>query len=83
MKKLKLKIAMVAVVAAVAGYGAYVFIDRDFLIYLFLKSEFVFFDYNESKTLFYIDYSALMGLCIFIAHFATKPICNLRRKEEK
>lgn len=68
---------------AVAGYGAYVFIDRDFLIYLFLKSEFVFFDYNESKTLFYIDYSALMGLCIFIAHFATKPICNLRRKEEK
>lgn len=59
---------------AIAGYGVWAFIGRDFLTYLFLKSEFVFLDYNEPKILFYIDYLALMGLCIFIAHYSTKLI---------
>lgn len=57
---------------AIAGYGVYAFIKRDFLTYLFLKSEFVFLDYSEPKILFYIDYLALMGLCIFIAHYGLK-----------
>ena len=39
---------------------------------MLLKSEFVFLDYGESIFLFYIDYFALMGLCIFIAHYLTK-----------
>ena len=55
----------------IAGYGLWAFIGRDFPTYLFLKSEFVFWDYNEPKILFYIDYLALMGLCIFIAHYST------------
>ena len=55
-----------------AGYGAFVFVKRNLLSYLLLKSEFVFMDYAESKLLFYIDYLALMGLCIFIAHFLSK-----------
>ncbi|MCI8333979.1 MAG: hypothetical protein HFH25_05305, partial [Lachnospiraceae bacterium] len=53
-------------------YGIAVFIRRDFLTYLLLKSEFVFLDYGESVFLFYIDYLALMGLCIFIAHYLAK-----------
>ncbi len=65
--------------AAVAAYGVYVFISRDLASYLFLKSEFVFLDYNESKLLFYGDYLALMGLCIFIAHYGSR---QLIRKEE-
>ncbi|MGI5894872.1 MAG: DUF4405 domain-containing protein [Candidatus Merdivicinus sp.] len=56
----------------VAGYGVWAFIGRDFPTYLFLKSEFVFWDYSESRILFYMDYLALMGLCIFIAHYSTK-----------
>jgi len=47
-----------------------------------LKSEFVFLDYGESKLLFYIDYLALMGLCIFIAHYGAKAIRKLRKKSE-
>ena len=50
--------------------------------YLFLKSEFVFWDYNEPKILFYIDYLALMGLCIFIAHYSTKFIRKFNKKTE-
>ena len=58
----------------IAEYGVRVFIGRDFSTYLFLKSEFVFLDYSKSKFLFYIDYLALMGLCIFIAHYSIKLI---------
>lgn len=57
---------------AISLYGIAVFIRRDFLTYLLLKSEFVFLDYGESVFLFYIDYLALMGLCIFIAYYLTK-----------
>lgn len=67
---------------AIAGYGVWVFISRDFPTYLFLKSEFVFLDYSESKILFYIDYLALMGLCIFIAHYGTKLIRKKKKTEE-
>lgn len=59
----------------IAIYGVSVFIRRDFLTYLFLKNEFVFLDYNESKIRFYLDYLALMGLCIFIGHYIAK-ICR-------
>ena len=64
----------------IAGYGVWAFISRDFSTYLLLKSEFVFLDYNESKILFAIDYLALMGFCIFIAHYGS-ILCKHRNKE--
>ena len=56
----------------IAGYGVAVFVKRNFLTYMFLKSEFVFLDYSESAVLVYIDYLALMGLCIFASHYMSK-----------
>ncbi len=67
----------------IAGYGIYAFIKRDFFTYLFLKSEFVFLDYSEPKILFYIDYLALMGLCIFIAHYGSKLCRQIGRKRRQ
>lgn len=67
----------------IAVYGLWAFIGRDFPTYLFLKSEFVFLDYSEAKILFYIDYLALMGLCIFIAHYSTKLIRKFKKKTEE
>lgn len=64
----------------IACYGIRAFIGRDFCTYLFLKSEFVFLDYGESKVLFYLDYLALMGLCIFIAYYSTKIIRKWKKK---
>lgn len=58
--------------AVIALYGAYVFVKRDFITYMFLKSEFVFLDYEEPLLLFYLDYLGQMGLCIFLAHYGTK-----------
>lgn len=61
---------------AVALYGAWVFVKRDFAVYMFLQSEFVFMDYEEAEILFYLDYLSLMGICIFISHYAGKWIKN-------
>ena len=68
--------------ALIAAYGVYVFISRRFPTYLFLKSEFVFMDYNESKLLFYFDYLALMGLCIFISHYGSKLFRKAKESKE-
>ena len=64
----------------ISGYGIWVFISRGFPICLFLKSEFVFLDYSEPKIFFYMDYLALMGLCIFIAHYSTKLMEQLQKR---
>lgn len=70
--------------AVIALYGAYVFVKRDFITYLFLKSEFVFLDYEEPAILFYLDYLALMGSCIFLAHYGTglyrKLLSRIKKK---
>ena len=66
----------------IAGYGVQALIGRDFVTYLFLRSEFVFLDYSESKILFYMDYLALMGLCIFVAHYSVKLIQKCKKKTE-
>lgn len=75
------RIVLFLISAGIAVYGVGVFIKRNFATYLFLKSEFVFFDYSEPKVLFYLDYLALMGLCIFVAHYGSR-LC-LRKKEVK
>lgn len=65
---------------AVAAYGLVVFIKRDFLDYMLLKSEFVFLDYEESKFLFFLDYLALMGLGVFLAHYGAKLLKGTGRR---
>ena len=37
-----------------------------------LQTHFVFFDFSEPIPLFYLDYLAIMGLFIFLAHTAAK-----------
>lgn len=58
--------------AAAAVYGAAAMVRRDLPAYLFLRAEFVFLDFSESKLLFYLDYTAIMGTLIFLFHFAAK-----------
>lgn len=58
----------------IAAYGAFVFVDRDFPTYLFLRSEFVFLDYEEPVWSFYLDYLCLMGLWTFLAHYLSKGL---------
>lgn len=66
----------------IAVYGAFVFMDRDFPTYLFLQSEFVFLDYEESLWSFYLDYISLMGFWVFLAHYLSKELRKLGRNRK-
>ena len=63
-----------------AGYGLYVFVTRDLATYMFLRTEFVFLDYSESPISFYIDYLAMTGLFIWIAHYLSAILLRPGRK---
>lgn len=63
-----------------AGYGLYVFVTRDLLTYMFLRTQFVFLDYSESPISFYIDYLAMTGLFIWIGHYLSVILLKSGRK---
>ena len=62
-------IVLFLVSAAIAVYGVTVFVKRNLLTYMLVQTQFVFLDFGESKLLFYLDYLAMMGTCIFLAHY--------------
>jgi hypothetical protein len=81
-------IALRATAMLIAMYGIYAFAKHDIVSYLFLRKLFVFFDYDQSAISFFADYLAMMGLCVFLAHYGTKLTRKLSsgkgmRKEEK
>ena len=55
-----------------AVYGIYVFVKRNLIQYLFLKTEFVFMDFSESKVLFYLDYLSMIAMFILVATLIKK-----------
>lgn len=55
-----------------AVYGIYVFVKRNLIQYLFLKTEFVFMDFSESKVLFYLDYLSMIAMFILAATLIKK-----------
>lgn len=70
-------------IAAILGcgivvYGVWVLVKRDFITYLFLRSEFVFMDYGEPLAVFYGDYLAVMGLGVFVAYYGGKMLKGLQ-----
>lgn len=65
-----------------AGYGALVLQKRNLADNLFLRTEFVFLDYEEPRLLFLLDYLALMALCVFVAHYLVKGLRLLTRRKE-
>ena len=69
--------------AAIAAYGVYAFVIRGIGNYMFLRSLFVFFDYEEPLLLFYVDYIAVMGLFVWIGHYLAKGLGNLSRKRKQ
>lgn len=67
--------------ALIAVYGVVAMVKRDFATYLFLRTEFVFLDFSESKVLFYLDYLAIMGTFIFLSYFAMKLLRKRKAKK--
>ena len=55
-----------------AGYGAVCFVKADIFSYMFLQSQFVFFDYEKSAILVFFEYTAMMGMWGFISYYTAK-----------
>ncbi len=72
------KILMNAVGIIIALYGFLALLKRSLINYMFIRTQFVFLDYSESKLLFYFDYAAIMGLFIFIAHFVSQKLKKMQ-----
>ena len=72
---------MIAVL--IAGYGLYAFIKNQFLSYMFMLSDFVFFDYDRPVLLFFAEYIAIMGLFVFLAHYTFRGIQRLAGRRKK
>lgn len=57
-----------------AGYGGVCFVKADLVSYMFLKSQFVFFDFEKSVVLVVFEYIAMMGMWVFIGCYGAKGI---------
>ncbi len=65
----------------IAAYGAYCFVNADILSYMFLQTEFVFFDFEKSAISVFSEYIAMMGLWIWIGHYAAKILKKVSNKK--
>ena len=57
---------------AIILYGVYAFFKRQFPDYLFMRTHFVFFDFEEPLALFFADYVAVMGLFASVGHYIVR-----------
>lgn len=55
--------------AVIFIYGIYAFAHRRIADYLFLKSQFVFFDYSEPLIIFLLDYAAIMVMVACVGYY--------------
>lgn len=66
---------------AICGFGIYVFFKHNIADYLFVRSQFVFFDMEQPLVLFFGEYLAMMGLWVCIAYYASRLL--LKRSGKK
>ena len=69
--------------AAISAYGLYVFLSRKITDYLFLKTQFVFFDFSKPIILFVFDYISMMILFGAVGYYISKQLRltdKIRRK---
>lgn len=67
--------------AAVSAYGIFAFVKHDLASYLFLKTEFVFFDMSQPLLLFLSEYAAMMGLFVCLAYYGEKLLRRLGQRK--
>ena len=67
----------------IAGYGAYCFYKENILSYMFLKQEFVFFDFEQSAVSVFAGYITMMGLWVFISFYTVKGLRKITSQSRR
>ncbi|MBR1423104.1 MAG: DUF4405 domain-containing protein [Ruminococcus sp.] len=70
------------IAALICGYGIYAFIKRDLLNYLFMQVMFAFFDLNENKALFFLDYIAMILMLAIVSYYIGKMLRKSSGKDK-
>ena len=66
------------IAVVVAGYGAVCFYKANIVSYMFLKIQFVFFDFDQTAVSVFSEYIAMMGLWVFIGYYSMKGMGRQR-----
>lgn len=61
----------------------YAFYDADIVSYLFLKTHFVFIDFNKSLAVFLLEHLAMMGFFIFVSFYAAGLLQRTAGRQRK
>lgn len=69
--------------AVIAGCGLICFIQKDIVSYMFLKNQFVFFDFEQGAVSVFTEYIAMMGFWIFVGFYMTRGIEKISGKHSK
>ena len=64
----------------IAGYGLVCFIQKDIVSYMFLRNQFVFFDFEQSALSVFIEYIVMMGFWVFASFYTARGIGKERRE---
>jgi len=62
---------------AIAVYGLFCFVHADIFSYMFLKNQFVFFDFEHSAVSVFAEYIAMICFWVFAGYYAAKGIRKL------
>ena len=68
---------LIAVMIAI--YGFICFYQANVLSYMFLRTEFAFFDYEEAAAFVFGKLIAMMGFWIFISYYLSKGISKIKK----
>lgn len=63
-----------------AAYGGYAFFKHRIADYLFLRSMFVFFDFEQPILQFFAEYTAMMGLWICVSYYVGKMLARRTKR---
>lgn len=75
---------LVRIIAGTVGmYGIYALFKRQIPSYLFLRNQFVFFDFGEAVGLFLFDYLTIMVLFSAVGHGAVKLAKGIQAKDTR
>lgn len=66
-----------------AAYGVYALWKRGLPEYLFLRTHFAFFDYEEPVLFFFADYLAIMGGFIFCGYYGSRLLNRSKKQKQR
>lgn len=66
--------------ALIAVYGLVCFVQKDIVSYMFLKNQFVFFDFEQSAVSVFAEYIAMMGFWILAGFYVSRGIRRISGK---